>query len=98
MADEHTPIVCRQCEEVITTDIDNCPHCGQATRGIGQWVAVGFGVLVIIGSAISYSSPSDIVFFLVGILFIGIGAALIRDERDRIAEARERSDEFEEPE
>lgn len=83
-------IVCRRCGEVISTDLDGCPHCGASIQGI----KIPLGSLII-GLVIMGASATDLgtllPYFALGLIFLIGGAYFIWDRYKRRSEARSRT-------
>lgn len=89
MSQEGSSIVCRQCSEVISLNVDHCPHCGKSIRGL-IWPVVGilFGILL---AGASLLNLGDLLVFLVLGVVMGVSSGyLIYDHRRRIQQATER--------
>jgi hypothetical protein len=83
-------IVCRRCGEVVSTDLDGCPHCGAEIHG----VKLPIGSLIV-GLVIMAASATNIGRFLpylaVGFLFAFGGAYFLYDRYKRQNEARSKT-------
>lgn len=91
MSEGQREIVCRRCDELFAMESGNCPHCGQSVRSDrGPAIVIALGAVLAIASMLSIG---ELWFFgLVGVLMIVGGAYVIREKRERIREASERSD------
>ncbi|MFB6138215.1 MAG: hypothetical protein ABEJ42_07765 [Halobacteriaceae archaeon] len=83
-------IVCRRCGEVVSTDLEGCPHCGASVQGIK--IPLGsavFGLVIMGASAMKFNKLLP--YFALGLLlFIG-GAYFLYDRYQRRSEARKRT-------
>ena len=79
-------IVCRQCKETVSRDVDNCPHCGTPIRGRTIPIAS-----LVIGVLLAASTAFDIgalwPFTVVGLLLAVGGGYLLYEQRQRIDRA-----------
>ena len=86
MSGTEDQIKCRRCQETISLDAGNCPHCGTGIRGdIGPMAAVGLGLVLVAAAALNLSEL--LVFGLVGVALVAIGGYVLYDKRKRISEA-----------
>lgn len=91
MSDSGEMMLCRECHERISTEVENCPHCGRDTLGWGPYLAVVVGVVIAASSA---TQIGNLWFFgLVGLAIAGIGGWMIWDRRQRISRATEGGEE-----
>lgn len=86
MSETEGQIKCRRCQETISLNVGNCPHCGQSIRSdVGPMVAIVLGVLLVIGAALNISEL--LIFGLVGLALAALGGYVLYDKRKRISEA-----------
>lgn len=86
MSGTEDQIKCRRCQETISLEGENCPHCGQSIRSdVGPIGAIVLGVLLVAGAAMSISDL--MIFGVVGVGIAAIGGYVLYDKRKRISEA-----------
>jgi|GEM_PF-2102751 len=88
MSQRGTEIVCRRCQETISVEEGDCPHCGASVRNSRTLLAVAvFGVLV---TGTSLFRISELWFFGVfGVAIVAVSGYLLYDRRQRIDQAAE---------
>lgn len=78
-------MLCRECHERISTEVENCPHCGRDTIGWGPAIALVVGLVIAGASALQIGS---LWFFgLIGLAIAGVGGWMYWDKRQRIKRA-----------
>ena len=83
MAVGEQQIRCRNCNETIPLDSDNCPHCGTSVRSLTA--PIGVIVLGAIIAAASLLNIGDLWFYgAIGFAMVAVGGMLIYGRQSRI--------------
>lgn len=80
-------IVCRRCDEVISTELDGCPHCGASIQGRKIPLGALIVGLVLMGAS-AMSINQLLPYFVLGAIIAFGGAYFLWDRYKRRSAAR----------
>lgn len=87
MSESGEMMLCRECHERISTEVDNCPHCGRDTLGWGPYAGLVVGLVIALAST---RELGNLWFFgLIGLVIAIVGGWMLWDKRQRISRASE---------
>lgn len=79
-------IVCRKCNETISTDVGHCPQCGTSIRTNAAYI-VGVLIGIVLVGAAAFAPGSLLIYGVIGALVALSSGYLLYEKRQRIEQA-----------